>query len=137
MATEIDKSVGELKIQEILTEEQWKQQLLIDPCDVVVKDGRIDRYPTKKILGVQYYDRSEQNRYRNLIKNLTKKYGDLSTAYAAYVNNVQDANLKAQTGNAQNWIDYNKGISDVKMRPIYFIGGGLLLFIILVLKNTK
>lgn len=137
MAKELDKSIGELQIVDIMSFDDWKRQEIIDPSDIVVIDGEIKRYPTIKIGNKQYYNNREINRQRNIENKLIRRFGSVSNAYSAYVENIQKGNITAQTSNSNNWIDFNKGISDVNYRPLYLIGAGILIFIIAIVKATK
>lgn len=137
MAKELDKSIGELQIIDIMSFDDWKRETITNPSDIVVVDGVVKKYPTIKIGNKQYYNNRETNRQKNIENKLIRRFGSVSNAYSAYVDNIQKGNITAQTSNANNWIDFNKGISDVNYRPLYLIGAGILIFIIAIVKATK
>lgn len=132
----LPENIGNVKTLEILPFDEWQKQQILQRCDVVVKDGFIKNYPTQKIAGVQYYDKTETKRQKALEKEW-KKAGGASLLYDNYVSNMQAGNMQAIEVNKDVTIDYNKGISDVQFRPIYFIGGAILLTIIVIFKNRK
>ena len=137
MAKELDKSIGELQIVDIMTFDDWKRETITNPSDIVVVDGVVKKYPTIKIGEKQFYNNRETNRQKNIENKLIRRFGSVSNAYSAYVDNIQKGNITAQTSNANNLIDFNKGISDVNYRPLYLIGAGILIFIIAIVKATK
>lgn len=132
---ELDKSVGTLKILEILPKDKWIEQTKLARCDIYKKDGLIKDY-TETFGRLQHKITTETKALKKLEKEW-KKAGGVDLLYESYVANTQAANLQAQTGNKDNWIDYNKGKSDVKLRPVYLIGGAILLVIIVLIKNKK
>lgn len=133
---ELDKSIGVLETQPIKPFDDWVRDTILNECDIVVKDGRIDKYLKYKIAGVPYYNKQELQAQRRL-QNAWKKQGGETIVYAKYVEAIQNSNANAQSANNDNLIDFNKGISDVKFRPLYLIGGAILLFIVVILKNSK
>ena len=133
---ELDKSVGTLQILEILPKDEWIEQTKLSRCDIYKKDGLIKDYLETGPGRFQHKVDTETKALRKLEKEW-KKAGGIDLLYESYVANTQAANLQAQTGNKDNWIDYNKGISDVKLRPVYIIGGAVLLVIIVLIKNKK
>ena len=137
MAKELDKSIGELQIVDIMTFDDWKRETITNPSDIVVVDGVVKKYPTIKIGEKQFYNNRETNRQKNIENKLIRRFGSVSNAYSAYVDNIQKGNITAQTSKANNLIDFNKGISDVNYRPLYLIGAGILIFIIAIVKATK
>lgn len=123
---------GDFEIQKVLSQEEWRQKKILDRCDIVKKDGEIKRYPTKKIAGVQYYDRREQEALKALEREW-KKAGGEDVAYANYLQGVANYN----TQSAGTYVDTGKGESDIKNRPLYFVGGAILIFIVVMTKILK
>lgn len=131
---QLDTSIGTLQVLPILTKDEWEQKTILSRCDVVKKDNEIKNYPTQKIAGVQYYNKTETKALNKLQKEW-KKAGGMDLVYENYVANTQAANAAAQTQNADNWIEFNKGKIDVQNRTLYVVGGAILLILIVLIKN--
>lgn len=134
---ELPDSIGSVKTLEILPKDEWIEQAKLARCDIYKKDGEIKDYYKHHKLGKAEWDtpiKTETKAY-NKLQREWGKVGGSDLLYELYVTNRHAGNMHAIEVNKDVTVEYNKGISDTKFRPIYFIGGAILLTIIVIFKN--
>ena len=136
---DLPENIGNVKVLEILPKDEWIEQSKLAVCDIYKKDGEIRDYYKHHKLGKAEWDTpiKTETKAFNKLQREWKKAGGIDLLYENYVANRQAANMQAIEVNKDVTIDYNKGISDTKFRPVYFIGGAILLTIIVIFKNRK